>query len=549
MEKQKDSIYSNIPFRVRVGVIGAAHLFDKTRLANQINQIFTDKIRGLYDENSQKKIEQAEHTKLAFSVLTMLGNKTERFAAGEISKQSNGKIEIVLPCAKTAFLREFVEPSEHHEFEELFNRARRPIAMHKHLSSSKWTAAEREKNQREMMLETWRYIVNRTDVLVVIRDEKLDDENIKNIIGYAENKQRPVILIAPDGISAERGHGLNADAIEGLEAFNSFRISPNEQKAYIENAYGELFENTAGIEESSKQLVRKYLLPFYARASMIAKKNQTIYQRAGLLVYSFSAMAVGAVALGTLVHKLSPWAFGLEFLLLLTILVTVFWANRKRRHRKWIENRFLTERLRAARFLAACETEVTPIKVPPYLGTKGQSDDWMLMVFDEIWQRLPALRGCSVGQIENLKNFIRVCWLEDQIKYHEKKTRDAHRLSHLLEWSGIVIFSLALLAAALHLIFYLLHHEWLEAPLTFAAIVLPAVGAAIGGIRAHREYSRISKRSENLVQNMAQLKERIENVTEPDEFETFLREIEETMLVETQDWLMLMRFAKLETAA
>ena len=60
MSEHSQNFYANIPFRVRVGVIGAAHLFDKTQLTNQIKQIFTDKIRGLYDEDSQKKIQQLE---------------------------------------------------------------------------------------------------------------------------------------------------------------------------------------------------------------------------------------------------------------------------------------------------------------------------------------------------------------------------------------------------------------------------------------------------------------------------------------------------------
>jgi hypothetical protein len=118
-----------------------------------------------------------------------------------------------------------------------------------------------------------------------------------------------------------------------------------------------------------------------------------------------------------------------------------------------------------------------------------------------------------------------------------------------LEWGGVVIFAFALLAAGLHLILFALHYEWMELPITFAAIILPAVGAAIGGIRTHREYSRIAKRSENMVQSLTEMKDNLKRTESPDEFEALLREIEQVMLIETQDWLMLMRFAKLETAA
>ncbi len=552
MDSKADYIYSDIPFRVRVGVIGGKHFAGTAKLTGKLQQIFPDEILKLYGQDSQDKIEHAKqnHTNLAFSVLTTLGEDSERLAAEEVLEQKHGALEVILPCSKTAFLHEFLETSAHHKFEELFKRARRPIALRKHLVFSHWTPSERTENMREMLWETRRYIVDRADVLLVVRGEESEDESLSEIIEYAKEKKRPVICISaqtPFEITVEAGHGLNADAISGLEAFNSFPVDSAKQDSYIENVYRDLFADSAGIDENAKQIVREFLLPFYVRASKLAKKNQKIYQRAGLLVYSFSAIAVGAVALGTLVHQISPWAFGLELLLLLAILITVLAADRNRTHRKWIENRFLAERLRAAQYLAACGTEVTPIKVPPYLGTKGQLDDWTLIAFNEIWRKLPALHGCSGA--EKLKEFIRVSWLEDQIKFHKKKSLASQRLSYRLEWGGVVVFSCALLAAALHLIFFILHNDWMELPLTFAALVLPAVGAAVGGIRSHREYSRLAKRSENMAQNLTELKESLKKVTKSEEFETFLREIEGIMLVETQDWLMLMRFAKLETAA
>ena len=187
--------------------------------------------------------------------------------------------------------------------------------------------------------------MNHSDVLFVLQDDQSDDNSIVNIIDYSKEKQRPLISVSMNRITIERGDGLNAGAITGLEAFNSFPVNIKERENYIENIYQGLFAESVGVDENAKHKVRKYLLPFYVRASKLAKKNQKTYQHAGFFVYSFSAIAVGAVALGTLVHKLSPWAFGLELLLMLTILITVLVADKNRTHRKWIENRFLAESL------------------------------------------------------------------------------------------------------------------------------------------------------------------------------------------------------------
>ena len=83
----------------------------------------------------------------------------------------------------------------------------------------------------------------------------------------------------------------------------------------------------------------------------------------------------------------------------------------------------------------------------------------------------------------------------------------------------------------------------------FASIVLPAVGAALGGIRTAREYSRLAKRSENMLQSLTEMKNTLERMESPNDSENLLREKEQVILIETQDWLMLIRFAKLETAA
>ena len=45
------------------------------------------------------------------------------------------------------------------------------------------------------------------------------------------------------------------------------------------------------------------------------------------------------------------------------------------------------------------------------------------------------------------------------------------------------------------------------------------------------------------------MKNTLERMESPSDFENLLREKEQVMLIETQDWLMLIRFAKLETAA
>ena len=117
----------------------------------------------------------------------------------------------------------------------------------------------------------------------------------------------------------------------------------------------------------------------------------------------------------------------------------------------------------------------------------------------------------------------------------------------------MAIFFIAMAAAISHLIFFYpgkeLPSKTLEGLIIFLAIVLPAIGAAIGGIRSHREYSRMEKRSSNMEIILRELDEQFANINSPTSLESILRETDELMLRETQDWLMLMKFVELKPAA
>ena len=104
------------------------------------------------------------------------------------------------------------------------------------------------------------------------------------------------------------------------------------------------------------------------------------------------------------------------------------------------------------------------------------------------------------------------------------------------------------LPSGLHLLLSYLHIESFEHGLTFLAIILPATGAALGGIRTHREYSRLAARSSNMAERLKTLKKQLSSVSTPDELQVTLKRIEELSLLEVQEWLMLMSVVKLEAA-
>jgi hypothetical protein len=216
-----------------------------------------------------------------------------------------------------------------------------------------------------------------------------------------------------------------------------------------------------------------------------------------------------------------------------------------------MENRFLTERIRSGIFMALSGVDTTPIEVLPFMGGTHTVNDWMVRVFDEIWNRLPPLQGCSAGQCLAINKYIGEVWLGEQIEFHAGKQKRERKLRRRMERVGHILLPVTMAAALVHIAWGILPaavqdvHE-LHQLLTFLAILFPAVAGALAGLQAQREHLRLEKRSGNMKPQLENLRRRLASATEPATLERLLHEVDEVMLRETQDWLMLMRFVEIK---
>lgn len=124
-------------------------------------------------------------------------------------------------------------------------------------------------------------------------------------------------------------------------------------------------------------------------------------------------------------------------------------------------------------------------------------------------------------------------------------------MSERLEGLGKWGFGLAVIVSVSHLVASWISHGeergFFGPCLAFFAIILPCIAAALGGFRAHREFSRLAKRSENMKQDLEELEQVLKKADTPEEVARVLRQTEDFMLSEVQDWLMLTRFTRVET--
>jgi hypothetical protein len=554
---------SFIPFRIRLGVTGHRKLTNEAKLRETVREFLDGKFRDLLDARALKLIDSPKGIPVAFSILTPLAEGADRLVAREVLGDKEGRmpsrIEVVLPLEKSDYLRDFDTEESRREFNELLDLARRPVSLRTKSLDNEFPGDNQKETREQMRKNAYRnvgrYVVDHCDVLIAIWDgqDSRGKGGTKEIIDYARSRKRPIWIISSIDFSGklEKGEGLYSKTVEYIHAYNTFPVPAGEREAYINNCWDRFFKNKEGsaIPQDMKQAARTILLGHYIRASLMAKHYQKIYKTVGPMVYAFSAAAVAAIAIGTLVPHLANWAFGLELFLLAAILVSVMSANRRRVHKKWIESRYLAERIRSAVFFAACGMEVSPLELPPFMRIAHNPNDWMVKIFNETWNRMPEMPGCDAGRLGSALAYIRKHWIRDQIEYHKDKSEKTRRMSRMLETGGTIAFIAALCAAFCHLLFSLLSHSgFAERYLVFLAIVFPSLGAAVGGIRAHHEYSRLEKRSSAMHLTLCEIDESFESDYTPEAFDALMREIEELMLRETQDWLMLLKFAKLETA-
>lgn len=553
---------SDIPYRIRLGVTGHRKFPDEEIITKKVREIFEkNRVLELFDDESKKFIASLPQQPV-YSLLSPFAEGADRLVTKVVRNLPGSKIDHVSPLVEEDYLEDFDSHDSKNEYKEL----KKISSSHHQLRTTKLADDYKKEggieNARRLAYEAaGHFIVNNCDVMIVIWDGKSSrgQGGTAKIKDYAIGHNKPCIVISavePYDISIERGVGLNAETFRNILKFNELKIDENQLEKSVDDDYRKLFESTEGklVPEENKKQIREFLLPYYFKADSAADRAQKLFQNAGLITFSFAALAVIVSSVGTLFVSLSPIAYLLELLLMITALYVVFFSKRFHMHDRWIENRYLAERIRSSIFFAACGFEIPHIPIPANIGTMRKSECWMLLAFDEIWNRLKRINSCNKETCPLLVNFILKFWVQDQLKYHSGKAINTRKKRELLEKAGFIMLILAILSPVAHLLLFYHGHVildvvWLEKANTLTALSLPAVSGAIAGILSHREYTRIEKRSLNMITQIAEIQHVIKRTGDPEVLKTSLREMDVLMKSETEEWLILMKAVELRSGA
>jgi len=558
-----------IPTTVRLGVTGHRKLANEQLLRQNI-KVLLSRLDGILT-----------HTPHTYVVLSPLAEGADRLVATEIMQWlvsygiQQPRLEVVLPLPEADYLQDFETQESKEEFKRLLG-----------LASPEPLPLKTVEPRSAAYEQVGRYVVDNCDVLIAIWNGKRSEGRggTAEIVDYALKTGRSVFWINSEngeigdtkktrerirdvdrvkrGLKEEKSekakeaekrdrtededHAL--ECLKHLDAYNGERSGSTRTMSAVEAEFG--ISGRTGARYTLPPDVLKPLhdnmLSQYARADSLAGHYQTYHVNAGVAIYLLAAAAVATVTIQALLFPLHPallWAEVGEIAAILGLLV-LSW--RCEWHRKWIDYRFLAERLRAAIFLWVAGIECEPPKPALHLSLSHRPDDWMVKTFAWIWDARPKGNPSTAISFENLKNFLLAAWIEDQISFYKRRSVRQRAKHTRLASAGAIVFALTLVVAIVHAA--RLEAKWrpefatLTSILASWAIVLPAAGAAIASIRVHREYLRNSERYKHMFDHLTTITERIEQSEDTDTLVRSLEEANELMLLENQDWRVIFRF-------
>jgi hypothetical protein len=549
---------SRIPFRIRIGVTGHRRLNDVSALAASVSNIISSRYEECFGSSDRAALHNATATPIAFTVVSPLAEGADRLIAQAVMEKG-GRLEALLPMPAEEYRKDFRTAGSLEEFDCLLKKAHR-------VSVNVPDASPSDREARKTAYrKVGELVVDRTDLVIAL----WDGESARGIGGtaeiveYAKRKKKPVFIVStanPGAVELMNGGLLQAKYIVELNRFNALNIPAAKEAEYAANVRSNLFDSpaAASLPDHLKKVVTDHLVPFYCRASIIAKHNQDRYHRVGKSAYLFSTFAVafmaGAVVFGMLPALALP-GYLIELALLITLYVMIHRASHAGVHKKWLENRMLTERIRNAFYFVGCG--VQPLYSAKAISIHRHERSWMDHVYHEVVGGLSAVEELSGESIGYCTDFVREKWVKEQTEYHRDKAAKCKRRNESLKRSGMACFVIAIIVSVVHHVLAIKavygHHLegallLFEQVLSVIAITLPAAGAATNGYRSLREYSRIGSRSQAMVHNL----EGLENHPPPQspaELRHYLEKMEKLMLMESHDWIALMEHAELENIA
>jgi hypothetical protein len=307
--------------------------------------------------------------------------------------------------------------------------------------------------------------------------------------------------------------------------------------------------------------LREKLLPRFVFADELAILYANTYRSAYLSVYSWAAIAVWVALFGFAPQtSLDPLCYKTILAVIeICIIGYIGWEVRfgrgKKWHRRWLDYRALAETLRHVRFLACAGM---------FGGRPTAAEErsaWWLWYLRATMREIGPPDGrLDAAAIHAILWGTRTEELQPQREYHKGVIRVFERIEHVIHWSEIAIVTLTVLVLASFVgvvgsywfdqarttgeyAFVFKDGEsgpmaWIYQLKPYVSIIaagLPAIGAALGGIKFTGEFRSTALRSTSMVRAIDDLEERYDAMLRGTKFNDARHLLLRTASVLTED--------------
>jgi hypothetical protein len=536
-----DDAGGRIAFRVRIGVTGHRTLTDEDAVAARVRAAL-EQLRGVFAAPPA--------TPVRFTILSALAEGADRLVVREAYAvlADDVRVDAVLPRDAGDYMEDFASTASKREFENLLAGAS-PQAMPKALS------------QTEGYERAGRYVVEQCDVLLAIWDgrQARGRGGTAEVVAYARQRGTPVMHIeghpddeppavdddlpsTPSGEPPSLDHPIRS--LRRLEEYNA----PPLRAAAFQRALADERSRLAGHLRASPireevERIAAWTLPHYVRAEVRAMRYQRAHHTLGDLLYLLAALAVTAVAAQSVFAPERTRLVAAEIVCLVGVLAVFLTARFGRVHDRWMGYRSLAEAFRSALFVALTGARARYERTGA-VDLRDPKEPWYQRAFTEAWNERPHSED-AIDDEEELRRFVVAAWLDHQIHYHRQTADHCAARHHRVTVTVTVLSAMALTVAILHFFQVGEGTDWPKW-LTFLAIALPGFGAAVTGIREHRQYRLHGKRSARTADRLKRMRDQIETGVRDLSLRGLTAEAQTIIVEESFEWSGVQEFQELE---
>ena len=527
---------------------------------------------------------------------TPLASGSDQLAA-ESARASNFTIRALLPFAPDEYRKDFAEGTERDDYDR-----------HLSLADSLFSLPGDREEQDEAYVHVGKAVIAAADILIAIWDggEGNGRGGTAHVVDLALGASVPIIHIEID-----RQHGLVAkprlltggDAIEPIakplkspdDYFALLRdtLSPHtsvereqiaeffserEQRINLRFEYPLLlaalgikkFGMSSWRQSSVEQDISwewdkvagmgpdgtwRPLALAYGWSNFLAIRYAQRFRSGHVTNYFLSALAVILALFGLLAPHAKIFLVVAELATIGLLFFNTSAGTNGEWHRRWLQYRHLAESLRPLVYLKRSGLISTPFRTDFVQGAthREAGADWTRWYAAAVWREMEGPSGVTTHEeVRALAKDVMNEQIVPQAQYHDVNAHRMEKLDHRLHeignflMGGVIAACVVFLAGYVPFAYYV---KKMTLPFIFLTAGLPAVGAAVFGMRGHGEHLLAASRSANTALALQRNAARLKHVFRADLLAVELEKTAAIMLADLNEWTVSYRERSLEIPA